>query len=172
MLAAGWPQPWLVVSEQQPDGTFERRWAFPGRDGACFAVRWQHSVEHEDWIETFVLDDGRTYVIESRFKTFGAGVPDGGVRSRLDQGWVVSDFHRQVDPLLVQAAIREHYRLRYGGRYFDMGVLGQAPVLRFQQQELAPVAVMGALWRPWQHRVNEPGAKILGKERKDGKGAE
>ncbi|GHC27943.1 hypothetical protein GCM10010082_21470 [Kushneria pakistanensis] len=154
LLVFCWPRPWLVVSELHAQGTLERRYVFPGDDGTRFSLCWQHSVEREDWIETFALSKGAIRVVSSRFKTFGAGVPDTGQASRLEQGWVVlDDIARPVDPLLVQAAAREHYRMGYGGYWLDLGALGPAPTLRFQQQRLPPVMVLAGLWRPWWHRM-------------------
>lgn len=144
-----WPLPWLVISETAPDGSEARRWVLPGADGTRFALRWRHSVEREDWIETFVLHQGAVRVVESRFKTFGAGVPDGaGVRSRLEGGWVVmEDLDRRVDPLRVQAAAGSHYRLIYRQRCLDLRTLGRAPVLHFQQAHLPLAVAAGGLGR-------------------------
>ncbi len=154
VLVFCWPRSWLVVSELTGEDTLERRYVFSGDDGTRFSLRWQHSVEREDWIETFELSRGGIRVVRSRFKTFGAGVPDIGRASHVEKGWVVlDDIDRPVDPLLVQAAAREHYRMAYGGYCFDLAALGAAPVLRFQQQRLPPVMVMGALWRPWWYRM-------------------
>ncbi|RKD85314.1 DUF1850 domain-containing protein [Kushneria marisflavi] len=154
LLVLCWPRPWLVVSELHAGSADERRYAFSGDDGTRFSLRWQHSVEREDWTETFELTQGGVDVVRSRFKTFGAGVPDTGRPSRLEHGWVVLEgLHRSVDPLLVQAAEREHYRLEYGGYWFDLAALGPAPILHFQQQRLPPIMVMAALWRPWWHRM-------------------
>lgn len=148
----GWPRPWLVVDELTGRGEPVRRYVFPGGDGTRFSLRWQHSVEREDWIETFELSAGGIDVVGSRFKTFGAGVPDTEMASHLEHGWVVLDgLHRPVDPLLVQAASREHYRLGYGGACLDLQALGAAPLLRFQSQRLPTVAVLASLWRPWWH---------------------
>ncbi|REC93936.1 DUF1850 domain-containing protein [Kushneria indalinina] len=157
-VALGWPRPWLVVSELTAQGEVAQRYVFPGGDGTTFSLRWQHSVEREDWIETFSLSGGDIRVVRSRFKTFGAGVPDTGHASHLERGWVVlDDIARQVDPLLVQAASREHYRMGYSGYCFDLKALGAAPLLHFQQQRLPTAAVIGALWRPWWHWLTSKG---------------
>ncbi|WP_456268283.1 DUF1850 domain-containing protein [Kushneria sp. AK178] len=150
----GWPRPWLVVSELTAGGERAQRYVLSGGDGTQFSLRWQHSVEREDWVEIFELSAGGIDVVGSRFKTFGAGVPDIGPVSQLEHGWVVlNDLHRPVDPLLVQAASREHYRMGYGGYCFDLGALGAAPLLHFQSQRLPVIAVLTGLWRPWWHRL-------------------
>ncbi|MFW5695561.1 MAG: DUF1850 domain-containing protein [Alkalispirochaeta sp.] len=70
-----------------------------------FEVSWIHSVEHEEWREEFVADPaGEIRVEATRFRTFGAGVPDSAPETRLEEGWVVMrGFDRVVDPLLIRA---------------------------------------------------------------------
>ncbi len=156
-LLAGlcWPLPWLTLGVLQTDNSVALRWAFPGGEGTGFALRWQHSVEREDWIEYFRLVPGGTRLVATRFRTFGAGVPDSiGSATRIDNGWVVmAGIDRRVDPLLVQAASQEHYRLLYAGRRFDMASLGSAPILRIQQQRRPLLWAASALWRPWWHWI-------------------
>ena len=67
------------------------RYAFPATSGSDFALRWTHSVEKEDWEERFQIQtNGSLMLVETRFKTFGAGVPAAvGRETRLEQGWVV-----------------------------------------------------------------------------------
>ncbi|SFG56253.1 hypothetical protein SAMN05216353_15615 [Halobacillus alkaliphilus] len=59
------------------------------REDAEFSVRWTHSVEKEDWEEMFALEDEMIELTATRFKTFGAGVPnDAGEDTFLKDGWV------------------------------------------------------------------------------------
>lgn len=80
-------------------------------------VRWQHSVEKEDWEEMFQLRDGVIELTGTRFKTFGAGVPnDAGDETYIKDGWVyMTGIERTIGK---QLAIRtgEHtdHRLTYG----------------------------------------------------------
>ncbi len=123
-----WPQSWLLIRE---DG--ELRYVYPAHDGTSFALRWTHSVERENWIERFRLDNGHIVLVSTRFKTFGAGVPaHAGKRTTLENGWVVmSDIDRVVDPLAVQAAAAENYSLRYDGVWHTLGRPAEAPILTF-----------------------------------------
>ena len=135
-----WPRTWLVVRDA--DGL---RYAFVVQQQPRFSLAWTHSVEKESWVETFHIE-GRAIVLAStRFKTFGAGVPaEAGHETRLKNGWVVMDaIDRVVDPLAVQAAAAEGYRMRYGGRWFALSRPGKAPILTFAVRR-APVI---AMWR-------------------------
>jgi|GEM_PF-2688553 len=63
--------------------------AFRYKEGAEFSIRWTHSVEKEDWEEMFVLEDEVIELTATRFKTFGAGVPnDAGEDTFIQDGWV------------------------------------------------------------------------------------
>jgi hypothetical protein len=137
---AGWPRTWLVVRDAQG-----LRYAFVVQQQPRFSLAWTHSVEKENWVETFRIDQGSIALVSTRFKTFGAGVPDhAGHETRLENGWVVMDgIDRIVDPLAVQAAAAERYRMRYGGRWFALSRPGEAPILTFAVRR-APVI---AMWR-------------------------
>ncbi|WP_239495398.1 DUF1850 domain-containing protein [Salinicola halophilus] len=136
--AVVYPLPWLVVKES---GAW--RLALPGGSGTQFTLRWMHSVEKEDWEEWFsITDDGAIEITGTRFKTFGAGVPSSaGTETHLEDGWVVmTGIDRIVDPLLVQAAAAEHYRLIHDGHVLTLSRDEPPPILEF-------VAVRAPLWR-------------------------
>lgn len=67
-----------------------------------FSLQWMHSVELEQWKETFRLTtNGEIQLIESRFKAFGAGTPDtGGREFFLDGDWFVARGFDVVVPSL------------------------------------------------------------------------
>ncbi|ARI76404.1 DUF1850 domain-containing protein [Halobacillus mangrovi] len=71
---------------------------FPYKDGAEFSIRWQHSVEKEDWEEMFVLKNKEIELSGTRFKTFGAGVPnDTGEDTYIKDGWVyMTEINRVI----------------------------------------------------------------------------
>ncbi|WP_205665308.1 DUF1850 domain-containing protein [Pseudalkalibacillus hwajinpoensis] len=53
------------------------------------SLRWQHSVEKEEWEEFFVIGNSDIFLKQTRFKTFGAGVPsDAGKDTFIKDGWV------------------------------------------------------------------------------------
>lgn len=128
------------------------RYAFAVDDGARFSLAWRHSVEKEDWIETFTIRERAIVLTATRFKTFGAGVPDhAGRRTTLEDGWVVMDgFERVVDPLAVQAAAAEGYRMRCGDRWFALSAAGTAPILRFAVIRASLAQVLGGVLRAWR----------------------
>ncbi|MFP1678264.1 DUF1850 domain-containing protein [Alloalcanivorax sp. C16-2] len=139
------PLPWLVVREGD-----HTRYALPGPTGASFVLRWTHSVEKEDWQERFqVQPDGTLMLVETRFKTFGAGVPDRvGTETRLEDGWVVmSGIERPVDPLNVQAAAAENYRLGYHRWTLVLSAPGTSPVLTFSTRDATLLTALPALAR-------------------------
>lgn len=145
--AFAWPVPWLLVSQ----GT-SLRYAFAGGEGTRFSLRWTHSVEEEDWIEQFQVRDGAIEIVATRFKTFGAGVPaHAGNATSLEDGWVVMrGIDRVVDPLAVQAASAEDYRMRYGGDWFSLSSPGTEPILTFASTRLPLYRVLGAYLRGWR----------------------
>lgn len=87
-----------------------------------FTVSWIHSVEHEQWQEQFVADPAGEIRIEStRFRTFGAGVPDTAPETHLADGWVImSGFDRVVDPLFVRANAETSHTLILGNDILPM----------------------------------------------------
>lgn len=149
LLVAGLcPHDWLVVRDA--DGL---RYAFAAVDGSRFSLAWRHSVEQEDWIETFAIRERAIVLVATRFKTFGAGVPAAaGRRTTLDNGWVVMDgIDRVVDPLAVQAAAAEAYRMRRaGGRWFALAGGSAAPILRFAVIRAPLIDMIGGLLRAWR----------------------
>jgi len=141
--------PWLTVRDGDA-----LRYAFVGVDGTHFALRWTHSVEEEDWIEEFAVVDGAIEIVATRFKTFGAGVPaHAGRATTLEHGWVVMrGIDRVVDPLAVQAAAAEHYRMRYGSRWFELSPDGGQPILSFSVVRAPVYRMIGGLLRGWRSK--------------------
>jgi len=134
-LVLGWPRHWLTI--RQDDQLLA---VYPGGKATQFSLRWRHSVEEEDWIETFKIVNSAVQIASTRFKTFGAGVPaDAGTRTTLEHGWVVmTGINRDVDPLTVQAAAAEQYRFRYE----------DGPWRRLSQGPAAPILVFAAETAP------------------------
>lgn len=65
---------------------FEERTYFLMEDS--FQLKWIHSVEKEEWIETYEMQEDELYLSETRFKTFGAGVPSSAQETQLENGFV------------------------------------------------------------------------------------
>lgn len=92
----------LTIREQQ---TKQILWMFIKPDK--IAVEWIHSVELEPWREThFITPDNKLLLVESRFKAFGAGVPDNGADEfYVEDGWfVMKGFHRVFEDLPIQVS--------------------------------------------------------------------
>lgn len=142
-----WPFTWLIVRHEG-----ETRLAFPVDVGTQFALAWRHSVEAEHWIEVFAIRAHAIVLIRTRFKTFGAGVPARiASRTELRDGWVVmSGIERRVDPLRVQAASAQCYRLRMGGRWRALASPGSAPILRFAVIESPAIRLLWPAVRGWR----------------------
>lgn len=68
---------------------------------AQFKMRWIHSVELTPWEEIFEISNGKIYLIETRFQSFGAGVPDvAGNHTEVDDGYVTYSGIHQEMPVL------------------------------------------------------------------------
>ena len=64
------------------------------KDGT-FTLAWEHSVEHFQWRETFLITPaGRLRLLRSATQGYGAGTPDRqreGDVFRVEQGWLVNE---------------------------------------------------------------------------------
>ncbi|WP_051353305.1 DUF1850 domain-containing protein [Thalassobacillus devorans] len=77
----------LTVLTVSVNNNLER--AFFIQNEGSFSIRWIHSVEKEEWEEMFVVEDEEIVLDSTRFKTFGAGVPnDAGDDTFIKDGWV------------------------------------------------------------------------------------
>jgi len=68
-----------------------------------FTMRWIHSVELEPWEEIFKVDSDFQIVLDStRFKAFGAGVPDSaGKRVETSDGYIsFLEINQPMNPLI------------------------------------------------------------------------
>ncbi|WP_081976255.1 DUF1850 domain-containing protein [Ureibacillus manganicus] len=57
-----------------------------------FQLKWIHSVEKEEWIETYKKSEDQLLLTETYFKTFGAGVPSNSENTELVNGFVKMDI--------------------------------------------------------------------------------
>ena len=60
-----------------------------------FALQWIHSVEKEEWLEFYERDGDSLLLTETKFKTYGAGVPSDGEIISSKDGYV----HMKIDRL-------------------------------------------------------------------------
>ena len=63
-----------------------------------FEIGWTHSVEKEPWFETFIRKGDALYLVETKFKTFGAGTPFNGEVISSDDGFV----HMKLDEKVIE----------------------------------------------------------------------
>lgn len=65
-----------------------------------FTMRWMHSVELQPWEEIFRISNGYDIVLDrTRFKSFGAGVPDqAGNKTEIKDGYVIFSGINQKMP--------------------------------------------------------------------------
>ncbi len=61
--------------------------------GRTFQIGWIHSVEKEPWLEMYERRGKELYLVETKFKTFGAGTPSIGEVIPSDDGFV----HMKLD---------------------------------------------------------------------------
>ncbi|WP_409252071.1 DUF1850 domain-containing protein [Bacillus sp. SCS-153A] len=86
----------------------------PYYKSVTFSLRWTHSVEKEDWEEFFQVEDENILLQSTRFKTFGAGVPDNaGEETFIKDGWVyMTNIHQPIgDSLQFQTGKETNHRL-------------------------------------------------------------
>lgn len=83
------------------------------------SIRWTHSVEKEDWEEFFHIQDQTILLTSTRFKTFGAGVPDhAGDDTYIKDGWVyMTGIHQVIGSTLrFQTGKETNHRILMNGR--------------------------------------------------------
>lgn len=66
-----------------------------------FDVQWIHSVEKEEWIESYRVNSDKFILTSTAFKTFGAGVPSDGKVEIRDDGFVHMNINRKMDDILL-----------------------------------------------------------------------
>ncbi|MDX8343157.1 DUF1850 domain-containing protein [Rossellomorea sp. YZS02] len=82
------------------------------------SIRWTHSVEKEDWEEFFHIQDKTILLTSTRFKTFGAGVPDhAGEDTYIKDGWVyMTGIHQVIgSSLRFQTGKETNHRILMNG---------------------------------------------------------
>ena len=64
-----------------------------------FDLSWIHSVEKEEWIEHYIIENDQLLLESTRFKTFGAGVPSEAEHVELKNGFVVMTIEHPYEQL-------------------------------------------------------------------------
>lgn len=71
-----------------------------------FEIGWIHSVEKEPWFETFERNNGKFLLVQTRFKTFGAGTPSEGEIIPSNDGYVHMKIRREIN--FIELAVSEN----------------------------------------------------------------
>ncbi|AKL93892.1 hypothetical protein CACET_c03760 [Clostridium aceticum] len=81
------PSYYLIIKEETTGEIFV---SIEVEEGDEVAFHWIHSVEHIPWIEYFVIDEKKNFVLkEIRFKGFGAGIPHDKGEVKVEDGYIV-----------------------------------------------------------------------------------
>jgi len=89
----------LIIKDLSKDSIIFLNKISPGDE---FTMRWMHSVELQPWEEIFRIDQNHNIVLDrTRFKSFGAGVPDSaGNKTEIKNGYVIfSGIDRKMPDL-------------------------------------------------------------------------
>ena len=110
----------LVVSEVESGRIVHAERIEPGD---VFTVRWIHSVELEPWEEQFEIgNDMKIYLDQTRFKAFGAGVPDSaGTSTEVKDGYVsFSGIHKEMPTLVYGVSPVAKHEFSVNGKTFRL----------------------------------------------------
>lgn len=95
----------------------------PLDDSNEFTMQWIHSVELEPWEETFRVDENLDIILDrTRFKAFGAGVPDSaGKRVDTSDGYInFLDIDQPMDSLVYGISPVAKHTLIVGGQKYPL----------------------------------------------------
>ena len=67
--------------------------------GESFDLSWIHSIEKEEWIEHYIIENNELLLQSTSFKTFGAGVPSDAYEVKLKDGFVVMTIEQPYKEL-------------------------------------------------------------------------
>lgn len=90
-----------------------------------FTLGWIHSIEKEEWYETYKRDKKNIVLTESRFKTFGAGTPYEAKNTITEDGFIIMQVditHPELNVTIsekVQTTLCLHNRHIQLYQYFD-----------------------------------------------------
>ncbi|WP_319372082.1 DUF1850 domain-containing protein [uncultured Ilyobacter sp.] len=89
----------LIIKDLSKDSIIFIEEVNPGNE---FTIKWMHSVELQPWEEIFKIDSEYNITLDrTRFKSFGAGVPDSeGNKTEIKNGYVIfSGIDRKIPDL-------------------------------------------------------------------------
>jgi hypothetical protein len=79
-----------------------------------FEIGWIHSVEKEPWFEQYMMKNNKLYLVGTRFKTFGAGMPSDGEIIPSSDGFIHMAMNREMEFLNLTVSERIKTTLHTG----------------------------------------------------------
>ncbi len=64
-----------------------------------FELGWIHSIEKEEWFETYERENEKIVLTETKFKTFGAGTPYEGLETTTEDGFIKIKLNIEYEEL-------------------------------------------------------------------------
>ncbi|MCR4401311.1 MAG: DUF1850 domain-containing protein [Firmicutes bacterium] len=122
--------------------------------GGRFEVRFVHSVERTPVCEVFAVESGGViYLVETRYKSFGAGLPtiaDEGARFALEDGEVrITGIRRRIGELDLAVSPVPGHSLVVSGKMFafaDVARPGTALNIKAVRAPMAAFLFRGRCW--------------------------
>lgn len=90
-------------------------------DGLEITLRWIHSIEHEPWQETYVVEGDHLILTEVAIKSYGAGVDaDPGGETTIENGVIYTrGINKRFDDLRWVHSHDTQHTLRVGDHFID-----------------------------------------------------
>lgn len=90
-----------------------------------FDLSWIHSVEKEEWVEHYVIEDNQLNLESTKFKTFGAGVPSNAEQVEIKDGFVHMKINQSYNLLNLTVSENVSSTIFLGGREFKLYEYGE-----------------------------------------------
>lgn len=105
--------PVLVVENQETGKIYYQT---PAEDGMRVELSWIHSIEHEPWTETYIVEGDHLILDEVTIESYGAGVDaDPGGKTTIENGVIHSrGINKRFDELRWVHSRNTHHTLRVG----------------------------------------------------------
>lgn len=91
-----------------------------------FDLSWIHSIEKEEWIEHYIIENNVLLLQCTSFKTFGAGVPSDAAEVELKDGFVVMTIDQRYEQLNVTISEYVDTTVKIGDQQFKLYQFGES----------------------------------------------
>ncbi|WP_088032216.1 DUF1850 domain-containing protein [Evansella clarkii] len=85
-----------------------------------FHLKWIHSVEKEEWVETYEKSGGNLILTETYFKTYGAGVPSDGKIIESHDGYIRMKIDREMNEFNLTVSENAETTIETDGRVIPL----------------------------------------------------